>query len=68
VFVIDLNNSAPRWLVVPTPAEPTVSLPGFAFAWSIKPLTLVTARPGRTTNAFCTDPSSATGARSLLGS
>ncbi len=54
VSVMRLNSSPLRWPVVPLPAEPMLSAPGFDLASAISSFTEATGKSLRSTSAFCT--------------
>ena len=66
VAVRSWNSSPERCSVVPTPFEPMLRLPGFAFASAISSATLAALTCGPTTRMFGTLAKMATGTRSFL--
>jgi hypothetical protein len=60
----ELNTSPIRWCAVPIPAEPYVSLPGFALACAINSGTVFAGIDGFTTSTFGTIATTVIGAKS----
>ncbi|MNC87732.1 hypothetical protein D3C83_34800 [compost metagenome] len=68
VPVSPLSSSIDRCEVLPLPGEPWVSLPGFAFAYAISSLTLLTGSALFTTSMLGTSATRLMGAKSRTAS